>query len=124
METRGTALASDGHELAVTRFPAEGRAWATMLCAGAMGVRQDFYAPFARFLSQNGVHVLTFDYRGMGWSRRRSLKGFEATVHDWTEKDFDAMLGEAGQAAPGLPLLLLGRNLCGQIFRPAPRHED
>ncbi len=124
METRGAALASDGHELAVTRFPAEGRAWATMLCAGAMGVRQDFYAPFARFLSQNGVHVLTFDYRGMGWSRRGSLKGFEATVSDWTEKDFDAMLGEAGKAAPDLPLLLLGHSLGGQIFGTAPGNEN
>ena len=35
MEARGTALAADGYELAVTRFPAEGRAGATLLCAGA-----------------------------------------------------------------------------------------
>lgn len=117
---KGTALASDGYELAVTRFPAEGRAWATLLCAGAMGVRQDFYAPFARFLSRHGVHVLTFDYRGMGWSRRGSLRGFPATVTDWTDKDFNAMLGEARKAAPDLPLLLLGHSLGGQIFGAAP----
>ena len=120
METRGTALASDGYELAVTRFPAEGRAWATLLCAGAMGVRQDFYAPFARFLAQHGVHVLTFDYRGMGWSRRGNLGGFPATVTDWTDKDFNAMLGEARKAASDLPLMLLGHSLGGQIFGAAP----
>ena len=34
-----------------------------------MGVRQDFYHPYAKYLAANGVHVLTFDYRGMGWSR-------------------------------------------------------
>jgi len=37
MELRDTAKAADGHELAVTRFPAEGRARATLLLAGAMG---------------------------------------------------------------------------------------
>ena len=38
----------------------------------------------------------------MGWSRRGSLKGFPATVTDWTDKDFNAMLGEARKAAPDL----------------------
>ena len=47
-----------------TRFPAEGKAWATMLFAGAMAVRQEYYAAFARYLAANGVHVLTFDYLG------------------------------------------------------------
>ena len=57
----GTARAADGYELAVTRFPAQGTAWATMCIGAAMGVKREFYAPLARFFAQNGIHVLTFD---------------------------------------------------------------
>ena len=42
-----TIAVSDGYPLAVTRFPAE-RPWASLLIAGAMGVRQDFYAHVER----------------------------------------------------------------------------
>lgn len=124
MELRDTARATDGYELAVTRYPAEGEAWATALVAPAMAVRQDFYAPFARFLAQNGVHALTFDYRGIGDSRPEDLASLQATVSDWAGKDFEAMLGEAQRAAPGLPLVLFGHSLGGQILGLAPSNAS
>ena len=117
---RGTASAADGCELAVTRFPAQGAPWATLVVAGAMGVRQDFYAPIARFFAESGIHVLTFDYRGMGWSRKGSLAACDATVTDWAEKDLNAMLGEARAMAPRLPLMLLGHSLGGQLLGVLP----
>lgn len=120
---RGTAAAADGHELAVTRFAAQGPAFATVLIAGAMGVRQDFYAPLARFLAGHGAHVLVFDYRGMGWSRRAPMRGFEADVTLWAERDLGAMLAETRRLAPELPLCLLGHSLGGQILGVAPGNE-
>ncbi|APV48389.1 hypothetical protein BWI17_01015 [Betaproteobacteria bacterium GR16-43] len=117
---RGAAKAADGHELAVTRFAARGPAFATVVLAGAMGVRQDFYAPLAAFLADNGVHVLTFDYRGMGWSRPATLRGFDADVSLWAERDLEAMLREAQGAAPNLPLCLLGHSLGGQALGVVP----
>lgn len=120
MELRDTAKAADGHELAVTRFPAEGKAWATLLLAGAMGVRQDFYEPLARFLAESGIHVLTFDYRGMGASRDGSLRGFRADVTTWAQSDLDAMLREARAMGPGLPAFALGHSLGGQLFGAVP----
>jgi predicted alpha/beta hydrolase len=116
MELRDTARAADGYELAVTRFPAEGEAWATLLVAGAMGVRQDFYEPLARYFAENGVHALTFDYRGMGASRDGSLRGFRADVTTWAESDLDAMLREARAMGPELPAFALGHSLGGQLF--------
>ena len=124
MESRGKARANDGYELAVTRFPAQGDAWGTMLIIGAMGVRQDFYAPLARFFAANGIHVLAFDYRGMGWSRAGGLRGFEATLTDWATQDMDAMLAEARKPAPHLPLLVLGHSLGGQFIALAPRSRE
>lgn len=120
MELRDTARAADGHELAVTRFPAEGQAWATILVAGAMGVRQDFYEPIARFLAENGMHALTFDYRGMGASRDGSLRGFRADVTTWAKSDLDAMLREARAMGPDLPAFALGHSLGGQLFGSVP----
>ncbi len=120
MELRDTARAADGHELAVTRFPAEGEAWATLLVAGAMGVRQDFYEPLARYFAENGVHALTFDYRGMGASRDGSLRGFRADVTTWAESDLDAMLRESRAMGPGLPAFALGHSLGGQLFGAVP----
>lgn len=120
MELRDTARAADGRELAVTRFPAEGEARGAALVLGAMGVRQDFYAPFARYLAEGGFHALTFDYRGMGWSQEGSLRGFEATVLDWALKDANAMLAEARAAAPGRPVVAVGHSLGGQILGVLP----
>ena len=118
--TRGTALAADGYPLAITRYPAQGEAWATLCVAPAMGVRQDFYAPVARFLAENGVHVLTFDYHGMGWSRPKKLSDFQGTVTDWAEMDLSPMLAHARLPAPNLPLLMLGHSLGGQILGITP----
>lgn len=118
------AHSHDGYELAVARFPAQGTPWATLCIGGAMGVRQDFYAPFARFLAGEGVHVLTFDYRGSGFSRPRKLSDFPATVTEWAEQDLDAMLAEARKPAPSLPLLFVGHSLGGQILGLAPRNVD
>lgn len=120
MELRDTAPATDGRELCITRFPAVGTAWATAVIAPAMAVRQDFYAPFARFLAEGGVHVLTFDYRGMGGSRPARLAALDASVTDWACKDLEAMLGEARRAAPELPLVLVGHSLGGQILGLVP----
>jgi predicted alpha/beta hydrolase len=117
---RETAKAADGYDLAVARFPAQGTPWATLCIGGAMGVRQDFYAPFARFLSENGIHVLTFDYRGCGYSRPRKLADFPATVTQWAELDLNSMLAEAQGPAPELPLLFVGHSLGGQILGLLP----
>ena len=121
---QSSARAIDGHELAVTRFPAAGSAWATLCIGAAMGVRRDFYAPLAKFLSENGVHVLTFDYRGMGGSRPQSLRGLDASVSTWIEQDLAAMLVEARNADPSLPLLYVGHSLGGQVLGVTPGREN
>ena len=107
-------------DLAVTRIPATGPAWATLVIAGAMGVRQDFYGPLARFFAANGIHVLTFDYRGMGYSRRGSLRRLDVDVSAWAEHDLNGMLFEAQAMGHRLPLLYLGHSLGGQILGMLP----
>ena len=116
-----SAHAADGYELAVTRFPARAEPWATVVIAGAMGVRQDFYAPLARFLAAQGVHAVTFDYRGIGASRRGPLRALRADVTDWARKDLHAVLDQAQGLAAELPLAVVGHSLGGQILGILPQ---
>jgi len=107
-------------EIEIRRFPAAGKPWAHVVLAGAMGVRQDFYAPFADYLAADGVNVSTFDYRGMGFSRRGSLRGFEADVSTWAEQDLDGVIA----ATPtDLPILYVGHSLGGQLLGVLPHNE-
>lgn len=110
---------SDGMTLAGTRFLPSCEATAVVVLPAAMGVKQDFYAPFAQFLAGQGVAVLTFDYRGMGQSVpsrfRGSLRGFKADLFDWAERDYNAALHAAKAWQPDVPLLVIGHSLGGQL---------
>ena len=121
---RGSSPAADGYPLAVTRFAATGKPWTTMVLGGAMGVRQDFYHPYARYLAAHGAHVITFDYRGMGWSLNGSPRDVQADVSVWAEQDLEAMLQQAKSAAPGLPLTFMGHSLGGQLLGVLPGAAD
>jgi predicted alpha/beta hydrolase len=110
---------SDGMVLGAMRFTPQEPARAVIVLPAAMGVKQDFYAPFAQFLAEQGFAVLTFDYRGMGQSVppefRRSLRGFKADLFDWAERDYNAVLHAAKAWQPDVPLLVIGHSLGGQL---------
>lgn len=113
---------ADGHLLAASRFAPRGVCKANVLIAGAMGVRQDYYAPFAEDLAAQGFAVTTFDYRGMGFSRHGSLRGFHTDIITWAEQDLDAMIGAARVHAA--PLHLVSHSLGGQILGLVPRRHE
>src|SRR5690242_4255566 len=82
--------AEDGCELAATLLePAEQTADEApfVVVACAVGVRQRYYARFAAYLAGRGHPVLTFDYRGIGASRRGPLKGSSVRMRDWCTLD-------------------------------------
>ena len=67
------------------RRPRTHRRAAILHCGG--GVPARFYRRFANFLSEFGIPVLTYDYRGIGLSRPPQLRGFQAGMEDWAEYD-------------------------------------
>ena len=83
-----------------------------------MGVRQDYYAAFAGWLSAQGFRVTSFDYRGSGDSlpdtATGSLRGFDANLLDWA-RDYEAVVSAAKAALPDAPLYLLGHSLGAQL---------
>lgn len=54
-----------GHSIVLRLFQAE-NSGSVVIMAGAMGVAQNCYEKFARFLNGEGFTVITFDYSGMG----------------------------------------------------------
>lgn len=114
-----TIRADDGFELAGKRFSPAGQPRGVVVLASAMGVKQDFYFPFAEFLAQHGFAALTFDYRGAGASVpeefSRSLRGFNADLFTWAERDYNVVLRAAKAWHPEVPLLIVGHSLGGQL---------
>ena len=108
----------DGFRLAANRFAPPAAVKAVIVLPTAMGVKQDFYFPFAQFLAQQGFAVLTFDYRGSGASVpkrfRRSLRGFKADLYDWAG-DYNAAVHFARNWQRDVPLLVIGHSLGGQL---------
>jgi len=112
----------DGHWLAARVFAPEGRAKAAVLMVSAMGVTQSFYAPLASWLASEGFLTLTFDYRGVGASRRGPLRELDADIVDWARLDCGAMLDALAREAGDAPLCWIGHSLGGQIIPFVPGH--
>jgi predicted alpha/beta hydrolase len=111
------AARHDGFALGGELFLPEGPQRGCALIGGAMAVRARFYAPFARYLAEQGVAALTFDYRGIGTSRPEgSLRGFTAHFHDWGEKDLAGAADFLAQRFSGLPLHFVGHSAGAQLM--------
>lgn len=120
---------SDGFPLSARLHGDLSTARAGVVISPAMGVRQEYYADFAAWLASHGFAVLSFDYRGMGASRpeayRTSLRGFEADVVTWAERDAASALDYLAESldehgAPGRAVHWIGHSLGGQIVGLLP----
>jgi predicted alpha/beta hydrolase len=109
-----TLKSSDGAAIAARIYEPSGLLEGNVVIGGAMGVRQAYYEPFAKWLAMQGWRVTTFDYRGSGDSAPDTLKGFKADLFDWT-RDYEAAINHAYDALPGAPLYLLGHSLGAQL---------
>lgn len=113
-------LTEDGYRLAARVFLPSILPRAAVLIVPAMGVPQSYYEAVALWLADEGHVVMTFDYRGMGRSRRGPLAELEADIETWARWDCAAMIDALAAEAPGLPLLWIGHSLGGQILPFVP----
>ncbi|HET6628790.1 MAG TPA: alpha/beta fold hydrolase [Woeseiaceae bacterium] len=107
--------AADGYELAATWYEAPG-ADTAVLVNSATAVPRRFYQRFAQFLQRYGWQVLTYDYRGIGGSKPATLRGFDATMRDWTFLDMTAAVDRIVQEADPKRLFAVGHSFGGQTF--------
>jgi predicted alpha/beta hydrolase len=115
MSTTLRLHATDGYALGARKYGEQQAGPYVVLC-GATAVKQSYYTRFAAWLSLEGFTVLSFDYRGVGESRPARLRGFEATMRDWGERDLEGVLRFAREDGQGRPLFLVGHSVGGQLL--------
>lgn len=116
--------AADGFQVAASEYVPNGPPRAVVVISAATGVRRRYYDRFAQYLASRGFAVVTYDYRGVGDSAPRSLRGFRASMRDWGELDQPAVVAHARAWQPQAPLMVVGHSVGGQIFgllRDSPR---
>lgn len=109
--------AADGYELALTHFTPSSPARGVVVMAGATGVAQRFYRRFAEALTEHALEVVTIDYRGIGESRPRSLRGFDCHYPDWATRDLPVAVNFATSRGP---TVVVGHSFGGHAFGQLP----
>lgn len=88
----------------------------SVLVHGATATPSRYYDRFARWLAGRGYRVLTYDYRGIGRSRRGRL-GREANamrMRAWAEEDAVAAQEALRARDPRAPMLVVAHSFGGQ----------
>ncbi len=121
-------IAADGEILSATQFiPERGREvrLVAVINAGA-GIPATYYGRFAGALAERGITSITYDYRGIGRSRPRKLRGYRATIKDWGELDVPAALNWARERFPNHYHAVIGHSIGGFLtgFVPDPTLVD
>ena len=87
-----------------------------VIISSAIGILQRYYARFAHYLAENGHIVITFDYRGIGQSLHTSIKKCTAWLHEWGEKDMDAVILWAHKEYPDVKINMICHSIGGVLF--------
>lgn len=120
MEKTMIIRTEDGQDIFATAFLPTSQPKAVAVIGSATAVARKYYADFARYLHEAGYAVYTFDYRGIGQSRPRSLRGYEARMHEWGMYDLEAVLKQVRRNHPDKKLVYIGHSIGGQIVNLAP----
>jgi len=108
--------AKDGFSLAASFYEPETFNGRVVIINSATGVKRYFYHRFARYLSEQNFAVLTYDYRGIGDSRPRTLNKFRALMHEWGELDFAGILNWVFERKENSKIVVVAHSVGGQIF--------
>lgn len=113
-ETEVTIKCKDNFQLTGTLFkPTEVKS--SVMIAPATGIKRQFYYAFAKYLSENGFAVLTFDNRGIGQSIEGSLNNGNPSLTNWGVLDMTAALEYLENEIPNTDYHLIGHSAGGQL---------
>ena len=110
-----TIQARDGYELAATTFPATIPSSKAVIINAAMATPRGFYRHFAAALAEAGYTTLTWDYRGIGDSAPAVIRGFDATMRDWSLIDMPSVIEWARSELDAERIFLVGHSAGGQL---------
>ena len=118
-----TIRTKDGNQISARIYRPSGGLDKVIIISASADVTQNFYEDFAAYLVENTIAVITFDFRGIGASAPKVLKGFEATLENWAQQDLDAILRHAKNLFPQQELILIGHGVGGEILGLAPASQ-
>ena len=125
--------AKDGYLLGASLFLPRGAKRHAVLINSATAVPRKIYRGFAGYLARRGCAVLTYDYRGIGgsrqfalegYNRKKSLKGFKATMADWAALDTTSVVRWMRERYHDLPLGYVGHSFGGQVLGLLPNNSE
>ena len=114
-------VTKDFKQLKATEFHPATANGATLIINSAMAVKQFFYADYAAYMADEGFHVITYDYRGIGKSKNHPLTRFDASILDWATLDYEAVLQYVKESHPKNTITVLGHSIGGQLIGFSPR---
>ena len=115
-QRRITITTRDGKLLEGVQYHPKSGAKAAILINSGTGIPQYFYASFAAYLAGRGFGVLTYDYRGIGASAPRHLRGDSSTKVEWGRYDFTAAFARLEREYPDLKRFVFGHSVGGQLM--------
>lgn len=118
-----TIIASDGYALSALYGESADEAKGTIIISSATCIKKEFYINFAQFLTQNGFHVLLYDYRGIGGSAPASLKKSSIYMHEWGTKDMNAVLDYMVNVKGHTDIIWLGHSIGAQLVGFLENHK-
>jgi predicted alpha/beta hydrolase len=116
--------ATDGFPLGGSEFGDASQAERVVLVAPATGVRRRLYRPFAEFLAGQGMAAVTWDWRGTGDSRPKSLGRFRTRMRDWGTRDLAGVIDWASERYPHARLIVVGHSFGGQSVGLAANRDQ
>lgn len=106
----------DGRLIAFAlHVPPQGAGGRVLVIAPEAGLEQGFYQPMATWCAQQGISVITFDYRSFGQSALMQSPHRADTIRQWANQDLDAVLCHTRHSFPADEIILLAHGLSGQI---------
>lgn len=116
----------EGFALSVKIFEPENPIGKLLLINSATGVKQQVYFSFAKYMSQNGFTVITYDYSGIGESKPQKMQHFQSSMRIWGTRDYKTLTDFIKKEYPheekfalghSVGALILGMNSDSAIFQ-------
>jgi len=119
-------LALDGYELGGYFYagPAGDTAQRVAVVHCGAGIPAVRYRRFAAFLAASGIPALVYDYRGIGLSRPRALRGFRASIEDWAEYDCGGAIAWLRSRYPEAEIVGVAHSIGALLVGGAPNSRE
>lgn len=87
-----------------------------LLINSATGVKQQIYFSFAKFFTEKGFTVITYDYRGIGLSKPQKMRNFKASMRVWGSHDYKTVTQFIVKNFPNYKKFCLGHSVGALIL--------